>query len=785
MKLIMKKFFRTLLYFLVFSAACFILAIIAGCVWVVHWAEDTYDKLPDLAPLVDYRPKIPMRIYTADGSLIGEFGEERRNFTPLKDFSPYMISAILAAEDERFYDHGGLDYQGIIRAAIHNVKGGAKQGASTITQQVARNLFLSRDQTYIRKANEALLALKIEHAMTKNQILEVYMNHIFLGQRSYGFSAAAQIYFGKSPKEITIAQAAMLAGLPKAPSMYNPVANPKRSRERQLYVLQRMHHLGRINDEQYKQATLEKIVLASSASRPDSMAFPVIAPHVAEMARLFAIDMFKDEAYTKGLQIITTITDQEQTTANAAVRKGALSYDKSHGYRGPESQVALPDDPANMAQAISAAFSDKNDSGNILSAIVLEISPQKIKAKLMNGQDIFIDSQGFAWAKDSITLPVGHPRKITRGSLIRVEEDSGHWKISQIPEVASSFVSMNPQNGEITSLVGGFDFNLNKFNRVIQAWRQPGSSFKPFIYSAALEQGFSPATLVNDSPFIHDMGQGIPPWAPKNYDASYSGPLSIRRALAASKNLVSARIIEAIGPQYAQDYAMRFGFDPLKNPPVMALALGAGSVTPWQLAGAYGVFANGGYKVEPHIISKILDNQKKSLFVAETPTAGDESIRIIDARNAFIMDSLLHEVATKGTAAKASIMLKRQDLGGKTGTTNDSFDAWFAGYQSTRVAIAWLGFDQPKSLGSRETGGGLALPIWIDFMSKTLEGVPETKPTIPDGVISIGGEFYFSEFGPGFGITSLGLSDYPAKNPSLPDIDEQDDLLVPDKKILP
>jgi len=725
-----------------------------------------YPKLPDLDSLTDYRPKIPLRVFSADGVLIGEFGEERRSLVHIQDIPDVMKKAVLAIEDDRFYEHGGVDYQGIVRASFANLTGGGG-GASTITQQVARNFFLtSNEPTFLQKASrkflyEIPLAWKIERNMTKDQILEVYMNQIYLGQRAYGFASAAQIYFGKQLKELTIAEAAMLAGLPKAPSAYNPVVNPKRAHARQQYILLRMRQLGYLTDAQYQSARDESLKI-----KTDSTAFGVHAEYVSEMARQLVYAQFKDETYTRGLNVFTTITKADQDAAYLALRRGIIDYERRHGYRGPEGYMEIPNGSKEEADdAIETELADHPDSDDLVAAVVLEATAKEITAVLATGDEIKISGAGLGFAGNLLSDKAPPQKRVKRGAIIRVFQDGKNWIVTQMPEVESAFVSMDPNDGHIRSLVGGFDFNRNKFNHVIQAWRQPGSSFKPFIYSSSLEKGLSPATIINDAPLTFTQTGGQI-WQPKNYGGKFEGPISMRRALQKSINIVSIRILERVGVKYAQEYITRFGFDADKNPPYLTLALGAGAVTPLQMVGAYSVFANGGYKVNPYLISKITDINGKVLSQAQPVKAGDESNRVIDPRNAFIIDSMLRDVVRHGTAVKA-LSLKRTDLAGKTGTTNDSMDAWFAGYQPNLVGIAWIGYDQPKSLGDRETGGGLALPIWISYMQKALKDEPTVDRTVPNGVLEVAGEYYYTEFPPNASVRDLGMDDHGA--PSSPE----------------
>ncbi|MCX7151802.1 MAG: penicillin-binding protein 1A [Proteobacteria bacterium] len=690
-----------------------------------------FPNLPSIDVLTDYQPKIPLRIYSADGVLIGEFGEERRAMVQIAEVPVLMKQAILAAEDDRFYQHSGVDILGVLRAAYSNLAGGGKrQGASTITMQVARNFFLSSEKTITRKAYEAMLAFKIEASLSKDQILEIYINQIYLGQRAYGFASAAQVYYGKNLKDIVPAEAAMLAGLPKAPSSFNPVVNPKRAKLRQLYVLRRMHELGHLTDAQYAEAQKAPLNLKRNTSE-----FAVHAEYAAEMVRQMLFERYPDEVYSKGFRVYTTITKADQDAAYAAVRRGVLDYDRRHGYRGAEGYADLTDA---TDEDYEEALSDANDSDDLIAALVLEASPKQVKVYRRGGDTQLISGDGLKFAARMLEDKAAPNKRIQRGAIVRIQKDEkGAWSIVQLPEVEAAFISVTPQDGAVRSLVGGFDFNRNKYNHVTQAWRQPGSSFKPFIYSASLEKGFTPATVINDAPVVVDpFLTGGQVWEPKNYDGKYEGPMRMRTALAKSKNMVSIRILQAISPQYAQDYITRFGFDAERHPPYLTMALGAGAVTLWQMARGYSTFANTGYRIEPYIVSRIVDDRGNVLAQAQPQQAGDETLRVIDARNAFIMDSMLRDVTRYGTATRASVTLKRQDLAGKTGTTNDFIDAWFNGYHPTLVGVAWIGFDQPKKLGNGETGGSAALPIWINYMSKALSGVPEMAMNQPEGVVS-------------------------------------------------
>lgn len=723
-----------------------------------------YPNLPDISSLSDYRPKQPLRIYTADNVLIGEFGEERRRLTPINEIPQIMKDAVLAIEDARFFSHGGVDYLGVVRAGLANLGRAKSQGASTITMQVARNVYLTTEKSYTRKIYEILLTFKLEHSLSKDQILEIYMNQIFLGNRSYGFAAASEAYFGKPLKDISIAEAAMLAGLPKAPSAYNPIVNPTRARTRQLYIIERMEQNGFITAAQAKTAKEEELHVKTGRD-----AGRVHAEYVAETVRQLVFNQYGEETYTRGMNVYTTLRSTDQTMAYKALRKGIMDYERRQIYRGPEKFIDLPSNPQEIQDAIDDALADNPDNGDIMSAVVLEASPKRILAMRQNSETVTITGEGLRPAQSGLADKAGPNIKIRPGALIRVAKTPKNtWEITQLPEVEGAFVAMDPRDGSVRALVGGFDFEKNKFNHVTQAWRQPGSSFKPFIYSAALEKGFTPATVINDAPLFFDAGvTGGQPWEPKNYDGGFEGPMSLRTALKKSKNLVSIRILQSIGAKYGQEWATHFGFDADKHPAYLTMALGAGSVTPMQMATGYSVFANGGYRVNPYLVTKITD-QRGKVLLQSTPPVLNESMRGIDARNAFIMDSLLQEVARSGTAAKAQATLKRPDIFGKTGTTNDSIDTWFVGFQPTLTAAVWMGYDTPKKLGDRETGGGLSLPIWINFMEYALKDVPVTEYEPPQGVVNINGEWYYDEYAKGAGISSVGMQQDPGTSSTEP-----------------
>jgi len=728
-----------------------------------------YPDLPDVSELAEYRPKLPLRIYSADKVLIGEFGEERRSYTPIEDIPQVMKDAVLAIEDARFFQHGGIDYLGVIRAGLANVRQFKSQGASTITMQVARNVYLTTEKSYIRKIYEILLTFKLEHLLTKNQILEIYMNQIFLGNRAYGFAAAAETYFGKPLKAITIAEAAMLAGLPKAPSAFNPIANPKRARLRQLHIIDRMAENGFITTDQAEAAKKQELKIRGG-SDPNR----VHAEFVAEMVRQLVFAQYGGETYTRGLNVYTTINAGEQSAAYQALRKGIMDYERRQIYRGPEKFINLPADPKEADELIDETLAEHPDNGDVMAAVVLEASPQKVVVVRANGDTVEVTGEGLKPVQSGLAAKAPPQLALRRGAVVRLMKDSGNkWILTQLPEVEGALVAMNPRSGALRALVGGFDFDKNKFNHVTQAWRQPGSSFKPFIYSASLEKGLTPATLINDSPLFFDASvTGGQPWEPKNYDGQFDGPMSMRTALKRSKNMVSIRILQSVGAQNAQDWVTRFGFEADKHPPYLTMALGAGSVTPMQMVAGYAVFANGGFRVNPYLITHITDQQGR-LLVQPTPPGPEDSQRVIDARNAFVMSSLLQEVTRSGTAARAQSQLKRGDLYGKTGTTNDSIDTWFIGYQPTVVAGVWMGYDKPRKLGDRETGGGLSLPVWIGYMEHALKSEPVRDLEVPAGVVNIGGEWFYEEFARGNGVSSLGVDGRGAEAKQTPPASEE------------
>jgi penicillin-binding protein 1A len=717
-------------------------------------------SLPTLDAVTDYRPKIPLRIYTADNALIGEFGEEHRDFVAIKDIPSVMKNALLSIEDARFYEHGGISFIGAGRALLADLRGGFHQGASTITMQVARNFFLTNEKSVQRKLKEILLTYRIEGALSKDQILELYMNQIYLGQRSHGFSSAARTYFGKSLDQLTLAETAMLAGVPQNPVRHNPAVNFERAKQRQILVLKSMVKNGFITEAQFEQASKETITVASRQQ------FDTHADYVAELVRQSIYAQYKEDAYTSGIKVYTTINRAEQEAAYESVRRNVMAYDQRHGYRGPEAFIELPTDEDERDDAIDEALRKHPGNDKLLSAVVTQASNKLIKAELQSGESIELSGDGLRFAANALSNNAKADMKIRPGAIIRVIQDAKkHWSITQMPEVEGAFIALNADDGGYRAMVGGFDFNRKKFNHVTSAWRQPGSSIKPFVYSAALEKGFSPATLINDVQ-LSETSEEVLRWDPRNDDAKYDGPISMRTALAKSKNVVSVRILKAIGVDTAKNWLPRFGFDKDKHPANLTMALGTGAVTPVQLAAAYAVFANGGYQVTPWLISKVVDAKGKSLFEMKPPAIAQDEARVIDSRNAFITDSMLREVVRSGTGASATQKLGRRDLAGKTGTTSDAVDGWFAGYAGNVVAVAWMGYDDPKSLGGREFGATLALPIWIDTMRVALSGKPETQRTPPEGVSSAEGDWMFSEFLNGAGVRTLDMGDIPPVPPS-------------------
>ena len=696
----------------------------------VAWYEP---QLPPLDRVTDYRPRQHLQVYTADGVEIAQFGSERRIFVPLAQVPLLLQNAVLAVEDWQFREHGGLSLRGLARAALADVSGGMPQGASTITQQVARTFFLSTRRTAERKIKEALLAMQIERRLSKDQILELYLNQIYLGQHAYGFGAASQVYFGKPLTALSVAEVAMLAGLPQNPGYANPITNLERAKHRQLIVLGRMRDTGVIDEATRAQAAAEPLQLRSPGQ------YDVHAQYVAEMARRIVVDRLGDKAYTDGIHVVTSVRAADQEAAYQALRRAVLEHEAHQPWRGPEDQEDLPDgDDAAVERAATQALKDHPDDEDLRVAIVLSADPKEVVAMLSSGETVIVNGAGLRLAAPGLRAQAPASLALRRGAIIRVRPQLRakvmEWTIVQWPQAEAALVAMDPSSGRLRALVGGFDFTHQPFNHVTQAWRQPGSAFKPFVYSAAFEAGVSPDTVVDDTPWTGDGTDGNP-WAPKNADGRYDGPITVREGLNRSKNMIGIRLLEQAGVAATRTWATRFGFDAGRLPDNLTLALGAGSTTPLQLAGAYAMLANGGFRVAPVLIERISDAQGHTLFEAAPAAPPVEADRAVPARNVFLVDSLLNDVARVGTAARAQAALQRPDLYGKTGTTNDAVDAWFAGFQPGVVAVAWMGYDDNRSLGAGESGGSLALPMWIDTMAQMLRDVPVQLLQPPDGVV--------------------------------------------------
>ncbi|TXI98178.1 MAG: PBP1A family penicillin-binding protein [Aquabacterium sp.] len=704
-------------------------------------------QLPDTSSLANYQPKQPLRVYTADGVEIGGFGQEKREYLRIEQFPKMMRDSLLAVEDSRFYEHPGIDVIGVLRAIVANATGGRTQGASTITQQVARTFFLTRERTLSRKLKEALLSLRIEQQLSKDQILELYMNQIYLGARTYGFAEAARTYFGKPISQLSVAECAMLAGLPQNPAYANPIKSPKRAKDRQLVVLSRMRAEGVIDDIVYAAAKAEKL----DVRNPGEM--DVHGEYVAEMARAQVYAQYGESAYTSGMKVVTTLRAADQQAAWKAVRKTLIDRELRLAWRGPEAQEDLPADLDDQDPALAQLLADYNDDETLRVALVTQASSKQVTVVLASGDVLQISGKGLRQAQAGLSAKARATLRLERGSVVRVMQQGQDWVITQWPQAEGALVAMDPHDGQIRALVGGFDFQRNQFNHVPQGWRQPGSTYKPFLYSAALENGVMPETLINDAPLTN-----VGDWTPSNADGSADGPTPLHIALAKSKNLVSIRLVQLMGPEAARQWTGHFGFDVDKQPANLTLALGSGSTTAMQMASAYAVFANGGLSVNPVLIQKIQDGQGKVVFEAK-PKVADESQRVIPARNAFLTATLLNEVARSGTAAKAQAQLRRPDLYGKTGTTNDVVDAWFAGFQPNLVAVVWFGYDTPRSLGTHASGGSLALPAWIQFMGTALRGEPVRTLSPPEGVVSLPTGWRYTEWAEGGFLTALGVDE--------------------------
>jgi len=711
-------------------------------------------QLPPIEVLRDVQLQEPLRIYTNDRRLLAEFGEKRRTPVKISQVPDAMIHAFLAAEDDRFYEHSGVDFQGLLRAAVELIRTGKKrQGGSTITMQVARNFFLSREKTYLRKLTEILLAYKIEGSLSKDEILELYLNKIYLGHRAYGVEAAAQVYYGKSITDLSVARMAMIAALPKAPSRINPVNNPQAALERRNYVLGRMHQLGYLNDADY----------ATDIAEPDEASLHQVrseanAEYVAEMVRNEMVDRFGVSVYTSGYEVITTIESKYQAAATEALRKDLLAYSKRHGYRGPEAHL----DPGQLQDGWKAELlTDYKPVGGLEPGIVVHIDEKSIAVLLKSNETITVGWDGITWARSyrSVNQLGPAPKKaadvVAVGDIVRVSRsDEAGWELAQIPAVEGALVSLRPDDGAILALVGGFDFSRSKFNRAIQAKRQPGSSFKPIIYSAALEKGFTPASIINDAPVVFDDAELESTWRPENYSGQFFGPTRLREALYRSRNLVSIRILRAIGADYAASYAENFGFAAEDLPKDLTLALGSASVSPLQMARAYAVLANGGYLIEPYHISSISNSSGEVIYMADAPVVCPQCSGELDVvssgiakqvnlapqklspQNVWLMTSMMRDVIQRGTGRRARV-LGRSDLAGKTGTTNDQMDGWFSGFNHALVATAWVGFDKLQPLGRGETGGRSALPMWIDYMHVALKDIPEVSVQPPEGLVTV------------------------------------------------
>lgn len=720
-------------HFLILFAVVFVLAIASlGALAVTL----IYPTLPSLESLTDYHPKLPLRVYSADDALMGVFGEERRAFIKIENVPKDLKNAVLAIEDRRFYQHGGVDTKGIARAIRNNLTGRGHEGASTITMQVAKNFFTSpgKKRTILTKVKEALLAIKIEKALSKDQILELYLNQIYLGQRAYGFAAASQVYYGKPLGKLTLAEAALLAGLPKAPSGYNPFTHPDRAIARQHEVLRDMRRYGFIDEAKYKRAMNFKLKFKSSRQMNDLQ-----ADYVAEIVRQMLYERYQEEIYSSGLKVYTTIKKTSQEAANAAVARGILEYQQRQGYQKPEKNLDLNQlKSGSFEEGLNEVLDDMEIYQGLVPAVVTEITPKAVSVFSKQDGLLTITGAGLSLLQKNLTDKNVANRKIKPGSVVRIVKSQDIWHIVQLPEVEAALVALDPETGGVQALVGGFDFNKSKFNHVTQAWRQPGSSFKPFVYSAALEKGFTPASIIEDEPISMSAGEtgSTKDWEPKNFDGQYDGPIRMRTALTKSKNMVSIRILQSIGARYAQDYVTKFGFSRKDHPAYLTMALGAGSTTAWNMAAGYAVFANGGYRIKPHLITKITDSEGKVIEQMHYPVARKDAPRVIDSRNAFLMTSMMRDVIQFGTATRAKA-LGRQDIAGKTGTTNNHYDAWFAGYTPRQVAIAWIGYDQPRALGKDETGGRAALPIWIKYMDTALRTIPDTPMAMPDGVMKV------------------------------------------------
>ena len=722
----------------------------------------TYPKLPSLDSLQHYQPKMPLTIYSADGEVIGIYGEQRREFTKIGDFPEVLRNAVIAAEDKRFYQHWGVDVWGVARAAVDNVvAGGVQSGASTITQQVAKNFYLSSEKTFTRKFNEALLAYKIEQSLSKDKILELYFNQIYLGQRAYGFASAAQIYFNKDVKELTLAEAAMLAGLPKAPSAYNPIVNPERAKLRQKYILNNMLEEKMITLQQRDQALNEELHYERFVQKIDQSAL-----YVAEMVRQELYEKYGEDAYTQGFKVYTTVRTDHQKVATEALRKALRNFDRGSSYRGAESYIDLSKGE-DVEETVSQYLSGLYTVDKMVPAVVLDVTKRKnVVIQLPSGKRVTLDGRSLGFAARAVNNEKMGESRIRRGSVIRVRNNGGRWVVVQEPLLQGALVSLDAKTGAVRALVGGYDFHSKTFNRAAQAMRQPGSTFKPFVYSAALSKGMTASTMVNDAPIsLPGKGANGSVWTPKNSDGRYSGYITLRQALTASKNMVSIRILMSIGVGYAQQYIQRFGFKPSELPASLSMALGTGETTPLKIAEAYSVFANGGYRVSSHVIDKIYDSDGRLRAQMQPLVAGQNAPQAIDPRNAYIMYKIMQDVVRVGTARGAAA-LGRSDIAGKTGTTNDNKDAWFVGFNPDVVTAVYIGFDKPKSMGRAGYGGTIAVPVWVDYMRFALKGRQGKGMKVPEGVVSSNGEYYMKErmvTDPGLILDNSGIAPQPSR----------------------
>jgi penicillin-binding protein 1A len=759
---------RKLLLWLTAAAAVGILLLIAALFLARAWFER---DLPSVESLRQLQLSVPMKVYTRDGKLIGEFGAERRALLKFDEVPQRVVQAFLAAEDDRFFEHPGVDWQGILRAALKlAVTGDKAQGGSTITMQLARNVFLSPERSFTRKFREILLALKIERELSKKEILELYLNKIFLGERAYGVGAAALVYFGKDVKDLTLAETAVIAALPKAPSRDNPVASPERAHDRRDYVLRRMRELGYVSELEYAAAVAEPVVV-----HPYRAAVDVDARYVAEMVRAQLYAQFGDECYSRGFSVITTLDSARQDAATRSLRQALVDYDQRHGWRGAEATLS-PELMTRGGQGeLALALDVRPPVGDLIAAIVVEYTPEKMKLLTRDGL-VELPKDAFKWAAFT------DKKKPATGDVVRVRRDGEKWQLAQVPQIGGAFVALDPHDGGVQALVGGYDFFGGSFNRAIQARRQTGSGFKPFLYSAAMAFGFTPASVILDAPVVFDDPALESTWRPENYGGDYNGPMRLRDALVHSRNLVSIRLLMAIGVDYAREYASRFGLPIDRLPHDLTMALGSAVYTPLEMARAYSTIANGGFVIDPYFIDEIRDGGDQVVFKASPKLACPECIEMrvaeaagppadgsapppgdgtppspppepvtlpstappidrlaplaIDRPIIWLISDIMHEVTVRGTAAKVA-ELGRSDLAGKTGTTNDETDAWFNGFQKNLVAIAWVGFDQPTPLGRGEVGGRAALPMWMDFMKFALKDVPQETLPRPPGLVNV------------------------------------------------